>query len=251
MSPAPVNPYAPPPPSQFTNFGPAGADSGASGAALPPPPPSFGAPSPAITGPPPISGRGFNNQQSPQPVNPFGPQPTVLKSPTAAESIAQQAGAAHYGSSSGASTPAASGPPKSNNSAAAAQAAQTAQAPPAKPKHPAGDRSHIPASSQPIFQILSSEIATVKPKIPAKYAKKTQDTEKRLNILFDHLNNEDLLSDENVELLAQLANALSGKDFASAHDLHLQIATNFSSETGTWLIGVKRLIDMVEATEGM
>ncbi|GMM36699.1 Sec31 protein [Saccharomycopsis crataegensis] len=226
MSPQPVNPYAPPPPSQFTGLGaaspfgtpPAQANRALSGA------PSFGAP--------PMGGRNANPYGVPPQTNTHSAPPPMMNAvpPTAAQSLAQQS--------------AVPPPPKSVTTAPVPAA-------PAKPKYPTGDRSHIPPEAQPIFQILNDELSAVKPKIPAKYTKKIVDTEKRLNILFEHLNNGELLSTGTIDLLKQLATSLSGKDYAGAHGAHLEIGTNFGAESGQWLVGVKRLIDMVEATDSM
>jgi len=122
----------------------------------------------------------------------------------------------------------------------------TPSAPP-KAKYPSGDRSHIPEETQNIYQTLSKEFETVKPGIPEKFNKQVIDTEKRLNILFDHLNNEDLLTEPTIELLNKLADSLSSKDFTTALNIHLDLLTNHSHEGGNWLVGIKRLIQFSEA----
>lgn len=115
------------------------------------------------------------------------------------------------------------------------------------PKYPPGDRSHIPEQSLPIFNSLSSILDDIKPKIPERYAKHGVDMEKRINLLFDHLNNSDLLSDESIASLKEVCTALEAKDFPTANALNIQIATNHSEEIGNWHTGVKRLIQMSEA----
>lgn len=122
----------------------------------------------------------------------------------------------------------------------------TPSAPP-KAKYPAGDRSHIPAEYQNIYQSLSSEFETAKPDIPERFNKQVVDTEKRLNILFDHLNNEDLLTQPTIDLLNSLVDSLKSKDFSTALNIHLDLLTNHSHEGGNWLVGIKRLIQFVEA----
>lgn len=122
-------------------------------------------------------------------------------------------------------------------------------APPAtevKPTYPSGDRSHIPESSLPIYTSLGGLLEELKPKIPEKYARHCAAMEKRLNILFDHLNNDDLLSKETVESLKEVCSALEAKDFQKANALNIQIATNHSEETANWHTGVKYLIQMAE-----
>lgn len=114
-------------------------------------------------------------------------------------------------------------------------------------KYPPGDRSHIPEISLPIFTSLSRALEDIKPKIPERYAKHGVDMEKRINLLFDHLNNSDLLSDESIVALKEVCTALEARDYATANTLNIQIATNHSEEIGNWHTGVKRLIQMSEA----
>ncbi|ODV77633.1 WD40 repeat-like protein [Suhomyces tanzawaensis NRRL Y-17324] len=117
---------------------------------------------------------------------------------------------------------------------------------PAKPKHPSGDRSHIPENSLPIYEDFSRILEAIKPNIPEKFAKHGQDMETRLNILFDHLNNEELLSNATIEQLKEIASALDARDFPKAASLNVDVATNHADELGTWHTGVKRLITMAE-----
>jgi len=111
-----------------------------------------------------------------------------------------------------------------------------------------GDRSHIPPSAQPVFEILSSEMARVKGRAPASFEPQVRDTEKRLDILFDHLNNEDLLKPDTVAQIAQLATALQNRDFQTASDIQMDVHTNKVEECGNWMVGVKRLVGMCRAT---
>lgn len=225
LSPPPVNPYAPPP-SQFTNvdykpgFGaPSGNQFGA------PPGNQFGAPAPGQFGAPPGNQFGAPGRFTPQTVN-APPQHNGLASPTAAQSLATQE--AQLRSQPPAPTP----PPIS------------------KTKHPVGDRLHISPEALPVFETLSREIAQVKPKIPAKFAKKAHDTETKLNVLFDRLNNQEV-SGETVGLLQQLADALVGKDYDTAQSLRMEIATSSVHDSSKWITSVKKLIEMVQATDGM
>ncbi|KAK9479297.1 hypothetical protein V1514DRAFT_328986 [Lipomyces japonicus] len=114
-------------------------------------------------------------------------------------------------------------------------------------KYPAGDRSHIAPEALPIFEILSAEMARVKQKIPATFSRQVQDAEKRLNILFDHLNNKDLLSEESVIEIGYLAKAIQVKDFQTAQAIHINLVTTRTNECGQWMVGIKRLIEMARA----
>lgn len=119
--------------------------------------------------------------------------------------------------------------------------------PPAAPKYPPGDRSHISQSALPIYEILSQEIARVKPAIPANFKRQVIDCERRLNILFDHLNNDDLLAPDTVSDMVELSTAIVNKDYDQANMLHLDILTGRSEQCGQWMVGVKRLIEMSRA----
>ncbi|KAK6836335.1 hypothetical protein PG987_006830 [Apiospora arundinis] len=125
---------------------------------------------------------------------------------------------------------------------------RSAAASPAKPKHPPGDRSHIPASAQQLVDILNRDMQRVAAKAPASFAPQVKDTQKRINILFDHLNNEELVKPDTIQQLTQLATLLEGKQYPEAQQLQVQIQTDRTEECGNWMVGVKRLISMSKAT---
>ncbi|KAI1962795.1 protein transport protein S31 [Ophidiomyces ophidiicola] len=126
--------------------------------------------------------------------------------------------------------------------------AQSQKKAPAAPKHPPGDRSHIPSNAQPIYEMLSADMQRVKARAPGSFKAQVNDTERRLNILFDHLNNEDLLKPDTVESMVGLAHAIQVRDYETAQAIHLDILTNKTDECGNWMVGVKRLIGMSRAT---
>lgn len=76
----------------------------------------------------------------------------------------------------------------------------------------------------------------VKSRAPADFKAQVNDTEKRLNLLFDHLNNEDLLKPGTVALMVELAHALQSRDFERAQAIHVDIMTNRSDECGNWMV---------------
>ncbi|KAI4282861.1 MAG: hypothetical protein L6R38_002621 [Xanthoria sp. 2 TBL-2021] len=115
-------------------------------------------------------------------------------------------------------------------------------------KHAPGDRSHIPSKSRPIFELLSTDMQRVKTRAPANFQKQVNDTEKRLSILFDHLNNEDLLKDDTVDSMIELSQALQARDYEQAQSIHLELLTHKTDQCGQWMVGVKRLIAMSRAT---
>ncbi|KAK5175717.1 protein transport protein S31 [Saxophila tyrrhenica] len=175
----------------------------------PPPPPS------KSTGPPP---QGPPRSQPPTGPPPSGPPRNAVASPTSQQSQLPQTAA---------DQPVASPPPTA-----------------AKPKYPRGDRSHIPPSAQPIVDLLSPEIARIKSSAPQQYKPQVDDMEKRLNILFDHLNNEDLLSESTVQEMIGIAQAVSARDWDRALGLFNEMQAAKSATEGTnWMVGVKRLIN--------
>ncbi|KAJ5387558.1 Protein transport protein (SEC31) [Penicillium cosmopolitanum] len=120
--------------------------------------------------------------------------------------------------------------------------------PPSTPKYPPGDRSHIPPNAMPILEFLSADMERVKARAPSSFKPQVDDAERRLNILFDHLNNEDLLKPNTVEDMANLARAIQARDYETARAVHIDIMTNRTDECGNWMVGVKRLISMSKAT---
>jgi protein transport protein SEC31 len=77
----------------------------------------------------------------------------------------------------------------------------------------------------------------VKSKAPVSFKAQVNDTEKRLNILFDHLNNEDLLKPPTIQLMVELAQAMRAKEYDQAQAIHMDILTNRNDECGTWMVG--------------
>jgi protein transport protein SEC31 len=99
-----------------------------------------------------------------------------------------------------------------------------------------GDRSHIPDIAQPIVNTLEAEMSRIKARAPAQFRPQVIDTEKRLNILFDHLNNEDLLKNETVQEMVELAQAVEARDHDRAQHLFTEILTNRAGEGSTWMV---------------
>lgn len=99
-----------------------------------------------------------------------------------------------------------------------------------------GDRSHIPLQSRPIFDLLSSDMQRVKARAPANFQKQVIDTEKRLNILFDHLNNQDLLKEDTTGRMVELSQALQARDYEHAQAIHLDLLTNKTDQCGQWMV---------------
>ena len=190
---------------------------------------------------------------APPPTSSYAPPPpatgSIAPPPRAGSSVAPPPPAA--GSSIAPPPPPAAGssiaPPPATGSVAQPPASVSAHEEVSKEKYPPGDRSHIPESSQPIYQCLSRLLDGVLAKIPAQYQLHGKDTEKRLNFLFDHLNNSELLSDDTLSSLNTLCGALDAGDFTSAKSLSTEIAVSHPEEIGNWHRGLTRLIQMLEA----
>lgn len=78
----------------------------------------------------------------------------------------------------------------------------------------------------------------VKSRAPVTFKAQVNDTEKRLNILFDHLNNEDLLKADTIQSMLELAQAIQAKDFETAQAIHVEIMTNKTDECGNWMVSL-------------
>lgn len=99
-----------------------------------------------------------------------------------------------------------------------------------------GDRDHIPPSARPIYEILNSDMQRVKSKAPPTFKAQVNDTEKRLNILFDHLNNESLLKADTIQSMVELSQAIHAKDFDQAQAIHVDVLTNKNEECTNWMV---------------
>ena len=78
----------------------------------------------------------------------------------------------------------------------------------------------------------------VKSRAPSSFKAQVNDTEKRLNILFDHLNNEKLLKADTIADMAELAQAIQARNFEHAHAIHIELMTNKTDECGNWMVGL-------------
>ncbi|EME48866.1 hypothetical protein DOTSEDRAFT_76368 [Dothistroma septosporum NZE10] len=153
------------------------------------------------------------------------------------------------------------GPPHNNTAPAMLQPPQSAVTPqsntagtqpppaPAKAKHPRGDRSHIPSNAQPIYELLTPEVARIKSVAPQTFKPQVEDMDKRINILFEHLNNEDLLQPDTVQQMVQISQHIQAKDWDQAQALFTDMqSTKLETEGTHWMVGVKRLIAIGRAT---
>tara|TARA_R110002003_G_scaffold9_26_gene621 strand:+ start:23117 stop:23401 length:285 start_codon:yes stop_codon:yes gene_type:complete len=91
----------------------------------------------------------------------------------------------------------------------------------------------------------------VKPKAPAQFKQHIIDTEKRLNILFDHLNNEDLLKPDTIQQMNELVRSIQARQFEEAMAIFSDIMTNKNDEGSNWMVSCafKRVTWMALTTE--
>ena len=204
---------------------------------------------PTSFAPPPMN-RGQNNSVQHSPLQqPVGPPPMNMKRKPHTAGNAEDASnfldsmkrnAPPQAATSIPSAPVAATPPPI---AAPAQAA-----PPPAAATPAAAPEPMSADVQEMVEFLKSELGRVGPLIPQEYAKQLKDCQKRLNILFGHLERGDLLTEPTIAKLKELVEFLKTHDYKEAMRVHVDIATNHPQEGGNWLTGVKRLINIAEAT---
>ncbi|KAM7188027.1 protein transport protein SEC31 [Rhypophila sp. PSN 637] len=231
-----TNPYAPPPAAQTSSLPPPMAPPVARTASpynLPPagaPPSTRYAPAPStqqFNQPP--SGPAF----APPPSNSYAP---VAQQQQHAQQFAPpppQGSRPPVGPPPSAARPPSSGPPPAAKPASVPP--PRAAAPP-RAKHPAGDRSHIPASAQELVDIFTRDMQRVASKAPASFAPQVKDTQKRLGLLFDHLNNEELVKPDTIDELTALARALADRDYLVASRIQVEIQKNKTDECGQWMV---------------
>ena len=85
----------------------------------------------------------------------------------------------------------------------------------------------------------------VKARAPPSFKPQVMDTEKRLNILFDHLNNENLLKESTVQSMVELAQALQAKNYDEASHIQLDILKTKTDECGQWMASFARVSDIL------
>ncbi|BGP36159.1 protein transport protein S31 [Rhodotorula kratochvilovae] len=215
--PAQQAPPMPPPPPQHVQQQPHGA-----GMFVPPPPPGAQGARP----PPPPQQQGPGGMKSPQ----LGAQP--LRSPTMGANGfgAQPPPPPPQGGQQRPPPPPAQGAPAlpQTNGAPRPPPPQQQGPPrgePPKMKYPPGDRTHIPAQFKPIVDILTTELGRLRQVVPPQQGKLVAETDKRLNLLFDMLNNE-TLSAASAQRVLEICQAIAARDQPKALDLHFALITS-------------------------
>lgn len=86
------------------------------------------------------------------------------------------------------------------------------------------------------MDILSQDFQRVAAQAPASFAAQVKDTQKRLNLLYDHLNNEELIKPDTIGQLSQLADELESKNYALAQQIQVDMQKNKTEECGNWMV---------------
>lgn len=108
-------------------------------------------------------------------------------------------------------------------------------------KYPPGDRSHIPENQRPIQHALQREVARLKQTAPPAQKRMVDDTERRINLLLDHLNC-GTIDAKTVSGLMQIVAAIEARNKQAALNTHLQLVTSSSGDVAAGLVGVKMII---------
>ncbi|KAF2718460.1 hypothetical protein K431DRAFT_274712 [Polychaeton citri CBS 116435] len=174
----------------------------------------------------------------------FGQPPSVMKGPPQGPPPAS-VGPPPAGPPRGpprAAPPPGGPPPATGSRPSTARSGTASPAPSLQPgKHPRGDRSHISPAARPIPDILAPAVDRLKAAAPQKFKLQVDDTEKRLNILLDALNNSEI-PDELVGELVELSRSIERKEWDEAQRLFGTLQAE-----GLWMVGLKRLIALGKA----
>jgi protein transport protein SEC31 len=92
-----------------------------------------------------------------------------------------------------------------------------------------------------MVEIFNNDMLRVASKAPASFAAQVKDTQKRLNILFDHLNNGELVKPDTINRLDELAQALQAKNYDVAAKLQVAIQSEKTDECGNWMVSLLKL----------
>ncbi|THH20311.1 hypothetical protein EW146_g1016 [Bondarzewia mesenterica] len=112
---------------------------------------------------------------------------------------------------------------------------------PVGPKYPPGDRSHIPDSLRPSFNVVLEHMTRLRQTTPPQQKRLVDDLERRINPLFDAMNCE-TLSQPVVDRLVVLAKAMENHDRETALAIHVDMLTSVGDDIALWMSGVKQLI---------
>ncbi|KAF3933347.1 hypothetical protein ABW19_dt0203314 [Dactylella cylindrospora] len=124
---------------------------------------------------------------------------------------------------------------------------QSGAPPPSKLKYQKGDRSHIPESSLPLYNLMNDEMERIKPLAPPDARAQMQGLEKRLGTFFDHLNNDDKFSPSTVQLLTQIFQHVKVGNFDEIPQLQSQLS---STEIEGYGSAISKLVYLSSLVKG-
>ncbi|KAJ1945679.1 protein transport protein S31, partial [Linderina macrospora] len=124
---------------------------------------------------------------------------------------------------------------------------------PAKPatpkptsKYPAGDRSHLPAEWKPVVLSLTQHLSRAKQFAAPAQKRMVDDSERRLNLLFDLMNCDEVKKKEQLAPVFQaLVGELDARRFPAALHHQAELMT-INSDLTTNLVGIKHLINVLK-----
>ena len=107
------------------------------------------------------------------------------------------------------------------------------------PARSGNERPQSSANTQNIAATFERDMQRVASKAPAAFAPQVKDTQKRLGLLYDHLNSGDLISPGTIDKLAQLSQALEAKNYDAAAAVQADIAQSAPNELGAWMVSAR------------
>lgn len=86
----------------------------------------------------------------------------------------------------------------------------------------------------PIYDILNTEMQRIRGLAPANYKAQVDAADKRLNLLFDALNSDDINA-EHLVSLKNFASAMKKRDFDQAQSIHVSLMKQMEF-AGPWMV---------------
>jgi protein transport protein SEC31 len=101
----------------------------------------------------------------------------------------------------------------------------------------------------PVFEILNNEMQRIKSKAPPSFKAQVVDTEKRLSILFDHLNNQEVIQPSTIEELKQVAQQVQSREHDQAATAVANMISGKANEGTNWMVSSCFESELVAATD--
>ena len=130
-----------------------------------------------------------------------------------------------------------------------AQPAPAQPAPPPQPKKkvPSGDRSNIKKEELPIYSILSALLVKSEQAQTSQTQRFVADSKKRLNELFELLNDHEVPAPA-IQLLLEITRSLEAQKLDEALSATTGLMTSQIENATGWATGIKQLITVLRAT---